>query len=113
MLGPFNDPPLPKIICSPVGMVPKKDSDKMHMITHLSYPHGNSINSHMDPADTTTSYQSFDKAVAIVAKYGHGAYMSKGDVESAFRIVPIAPENWHLLGIQFNWHFYIDICLKR
>ena len=95
MLGPFLEPPLDNLICSPVGMVPKKDSDKMHMITHLSYPQGNSINSHMNPHDTSTSYQSFDK-------YGYGAYMPKGDVESAFQIVPIAPEDWHLLGIQFN-----------
>ena len=65
MLGPLRVPPLPDPICSPVGMVPKKESTKMRMITHLSYPHGNSINSHMDPADTTTCYQSFDKALEI------------------------------------------------
>ena len=81
MLGPFKAQPLPDLICSPVGMVPKKESTKMRMITHLSYPHGNSINSHMDPADTTTCYQSFDKVLEIVARYGHGAYMSKGDME--------------------------------
>ena len=37
--------------------------------------------------------------------------MSKGDVESAFRILPINPEDWPLLGIHFNQQFYIDICL--
>ena len=110
MLGPFQQQLLDNLICSPVGMVLKKDSDKMRMITHLSYPHGDSINSHMDPKDMSTSYQSFDQALAIVAKYSKAAYMSKGDVESAFRIVPIAPQDWHLLGIQFNRCFYIDIC---
>ena len=65
----------------------------------------------MDPQDTSTSHQSFDNALAIIAKYEHGAYMSKGNVESAFRIIPIAPEDWHLLGIKFNNHYYIDICL--
>ena len=89
MLGPFQSKPLDNLICSPVGMVPKKDSDKMRMITHLSYPHRDSINSHMDPKDTSTSYQSFNQTLAIVAKYGKGAYISKGDVESAFRIAPI------------------------
>ena len=111
MLGPFKKILLPNLICSPVGMVPKKDSAKMRMITHLSYPHGNSINSYMDLQDTSTSYQSFNQALAIAAKYGHGAYMSKGDVESAFRIIPIAPENWHLLGICFNKRYFVDICL--
>ena len=99
MLGPFMKILLPSLICSPMGMVPKKDLTKMRMITHLSYPHGNSINSYMDLQDTSTSYQSFDQALAIVEKYGHGAYMSKGDVELVFRIIPIAPEDWHLLGI--------------
>ena len=83
----------------------------MRMITHLSYLHSDSINSHMDPKDTSTSYQSLDQVLAIVAKYGKGAYMSKGDVESAFRIVPIQPQDWHLLGIHFNRRFYINICL--
>ena len=111
MLRPFKEMPLPNLICSPVGMVPKKGSVKMRMITHLSYPHGNSINLFMDPQDTSTSYQSFDQTLAIVAKYGDGAYMSKGYIESAFRIIPIAPEDWHLLGIYFNKRFFIDICL--
>ena len=91
MLGPFKGIPLPNLICSPVGMVPKKDSAKMRMITHLSYAHGNSINLYMDPQDTSTTDQSFNQALAIVAKHGHGAYMSKGDVKSAFRIILIAP----------------------
>ena len=111
MLGPFKKIPLPNLICSPVGMVPKKDSAKLRMITHLSYPLGNSINSYMDLQDTSTSYQSFDQALVIIAKYGHGAYMSKGDVELAFRIIPIAPEDWHLLGICFNKKYFVDICL--
>ena len=92
MLGLFKKIPLPNLICLPMGMVPRKDLTKMRMITHLSYPHGKSTNSYMDPQDTSTSYQSFDQALVIVAKYGHGAYMSKGNVESAFRIIPIAPE---------------------
>ena len=56
-------------------------------------------------------YQSFDSALVIVANYGHGAFMSKGDVESAFRILPINPSDWPLLGIHFNHQYYIDICL--
>ena len=83
----------------------------MRMITHLSYPNGNSINHYIDPRGTTTSYQSFDYAVKIVAKYSYGCYISKGNVEAAFRILPILKKDWHLLGIKFNSRFYIDICL--
>ena len=83
----------------------------MHMITHLSYPHRDSINSHMDPEDTKTQYQSFDCALGLVAKMGKAAYMSKGDVKSAFRIVPICKQDWHLLGIKIQQDYYMDICL--
>ena len=82
MLGPFQEMPLPNLICSPVEWYPRRAQFKMRMITHLSYPHGNSINLFMDPQDTSTSYQSFDQTLAIVAKYGDGAYMSKGYIES-------------------------------
>ena len=82
----------------------------MRMISHLSFPLGNSINSHIDTKDTTTSYQSFDYAIKIVAKYAKVCYMSKGEVQSAFRILPINKSDWHLLGIKFNHQFYVDIC---
>ena len=49
MLGLFKDPPFPDLMCSPVGLVPKKDTDEMRMIMHLSYPYGQSINDFIDP----------------------------------------------------------------
>ena len=111
ILGPFKKKPFENLIYSPVGMVPKKNWEEMRMITHLSFPHRDSINSHMDPQDTKTQYQSFDCALHLVAKMGKAAYMSKGDVKSAFRIIPIRKQDWHLLGIKINDNFYIDICL--
>ena len=111
ILGPFNQPPLHNWICSPVRMVPKKNTTEMRMITHPSYPHRNSINSHIDPADTKTQYQSFDAALKLVAAQGKGAYMLKGDVKLAFWLVPIRPQDWHLLGSCFQQQYYIDICL--
>ena len=49
MLGPFKDPPFLDLMCSPVGLVPKKDTDEMRMIMHLSYLYGQSINDFIDP----------------------------------------------------------------
>ena len=45
MTGSFQVQPLYPLICSPVGMVPKKNSTAMRCITHLSYPLGRSVNS--------------------------------------------------------------------
>ena len=51
MLEPFQVQPIDPLICSPVGMVEKKNSTDMHRITHLSHPVGASINSFIDPED--------------------------------------------------------------
>ena len=56
-------------------------------------------------------YQSFNCALCLVASIGHVAFMSKGDVKSAFRIVLICKEDWQLLGIKIQQDYYIDICL--
>ena len=69
IFGPFKHKRYPNLICSPVGMVPKKELGKMCMITHLSYPTEQSINSFIAPEDAATQYQSFDSASAIISKY--------------------------------------------
>ena len=43
IMGPFADLSFPDLICSQVGLVPKKDSTDLCMIMHLSYPYGGSI----------------------------------------------------------------------
>ena len=58
MLGSFPVQPIDPLIFSPVGMVEKQDSDKMHHITHLSHPRGQSVNAYIDPEDLQTHYQS-------------------------------------------------------
>ena len=57
MLGPFSEPPFMDLMCSPVGLVPKKDTDEMRMIMHLSYPYGESINDYIYPEKAATQYQ--------------------------------------------------------
>ena len=84
MLGPFATKPFTDLICSPIGLVPKKNTTELRMITHLSHPRGSSINSHINPLDATTHYQTFDDALELVRKCGRFAFLSKADVKSAF-----------------------------
>lgn len=44
MLGPFDEPLLPTLRISPLGIVPKKAAGKYRLIHHLSYLHGESVN---------------------------------------------------------------------
>ena len=108
MLGPFPVQPLNPLICSPVGMVEKKNSTDMHRITHLSYPRGTSINSFIDAEDCKTNYQTFDMAIKLVAKHGHGCYMAKKDLKSVVHNVPMCYNDLQLLGIKVQGQFFID-----
>jgi len=110
MLGPFQAPPLPNFRCSGLGLVPKHDGG-WRAIYHLSAPYGSSINDFINPNDYTLSYCSVDDAFAIISALGKGAVMAKIDLKNAFRLIPVRPEDWNLLGIQWRDRFYIDICL--
>ncbi|XP_062614297.1 uncharacterized protein LOC134276023 [Saccostrea cucullata] len=38
--------------------------------------------------------------------------MAKTDIEDAFRIIPICPEDYHLLGFSWQGKYYFDKCLQ-
>lgn len=109
--GPFKDRPINNLIVSPVGLVPKAEPGKFRLIHHLSYPHGGSINDGIDREVCAVQYTSFDEAVNLVIQMGKGALMAKADIESAFRLLPINPGDFQLLGIKVLDKFYVDKAL--
>ena len=109
--GPFFVPPLPNFRTSPIGVVPKKDSAKFLTITDLSSPRGTSVNDFIPDTESVVHFNHFDEAVKLVAKLGKGALLAKLDVKSAFRICPVRPEDWHLLGFMFEDMYFVDLCL--
>lgn len=111
MAGPFTEPPLPNLRVSPLGLVPKKDTGKFRLIHHLSFPPGLSVNDGISREEAAVSYVSFDRAIALVARAGRGALLAKTDIESAFRLLPIHPECFHLFGCKFEGDYYVDMCL--
>ena len=71
-MGPFDSPPFPNLMVSPIGVVTKKLSTKLRMIHHLSWPRSvsadsDSINEHISQEDSATTLQSFDDAVEMLA----------------------------------------------
>ena len=109
--GPFAERPFPNLQCSPIGVVPKKEPGSFRLIHHLSFPMGNSINAHIDKDLCVVKYASFDAAVEIAIRAGVGAWLAKADVKSAFRLLPISPVDYELLGFTFRGMFYYDKCL--
>ena len=47
----------------------------------------------------------------MIKSIGRGSYLSKTDIKSAFRIIPIHPDDYHLLGMKWNNSYFFDRCL--
>ena len=109
--GPFLSSPLKDLQCHPVGVVPKKHSSEWRTIYHLSYPEGDSINDHIPKEPYSLQYVRVDDAIRILQTLGPGSFMAKTDLKSAFRLIPIHPDDWNLLGIYWQSRYYVDLFL--
>jgi len=56
----------------------------------------------------TVWYSKFDDVVNIVQTMGKGCFMAKIDVKHAFRICPVNPLDWGLLGFCWRNLFFFD-----
>jgi hypothetical protein len=109
--GPFNVPPIKNLIVSPLGLVPKKEPGQFRVIHDLSYPKGNSVNSHIDPYFTSVQYETLDHCVNIIQTLGKDSLIAKADLKDAFRIMPVHPKDYRLLGFVYKDLYYYDKCL--
>ena len=57
------------------------------------------------------SYASIDDAVATIVRLGKGIQLAELDLESAYRIVPVHPDDRHLLGMEWQGKLYVDTVL--
>ena len=69
------------------------------------------MNDGIEPELCTLRYTSVDEAARRVCALGVGTQLAKFDVESAYRIVPVHPEDRPLLGMQWKERLYIDTAL--
>ena len=113
LAGPFESPPFSNFQIHPLGLVPKKNSNKWRTIFHLSYPKGSpeSLNANIPIEEFTLQYIWVDDAIALVLEHGPGCFMTKTDIQSAFRIIPIHPIDWELLGMSWKGRYYFDKAL--
>ena len=111
IVGPFSEPPFHKFRCSPLSIVPKKDPSEFRLIHHLSYPPGSSVNDFIPEDCSSVHYASINDAISVIKRKGAGCFMAKTDAKSAFRIIPIHPNDFALLGMKWQNSYYFDRCL--
>lgn len=56
-------------------------------------------------------YTSFDNIIDIVQRLGSNTLMGKMDIKSAFRLLPINPADFDLLGFKLGEQYFVDKCL--
>lgn len=126
--GPFPSPPFPNMLLSPLGVATKKHDSKLRLVHDYSYPKrgpnaGRSVNAHIPDHLRETVLASFDDAIDMLHQIRSGLsslpfpdsavvpplYLLKIDVKSAYRLVPIHPDDYHLLGMRWRGMFYFDL----
>jgi hypothetical protein len=103
--GPFAKPPITGFFASPLGAVRKKNG-KIRIVHNLSWPIGASVNSKIEDLHCVLS--SFDAAMDLLVAQGRGAMLSKIDIASAYKCIPVRPADFALLGLHWEGKFYFD-----
>ena len=114
VIGPFNDLPLPRLKISPLCLVPKKKSGSWRLVHNLSYPNKKeiSVNAGISDEAATVQYTSIDDAIAKIKMLGNSVHLAKSDILSAFRIIPVHPDDYELLGFQWNGKYFVGPVVK-
>jgi len=58
------------------------------------------VNDGISVADSSLSYMSVDYVAKVVVQMGSGTLLGKTDIQSAYRITPVHPEDRWLLGVR-------------
>ena len=112
ILGPFQNPPCHPLTTSSFGVIPKRHQPgKWRLIVDLSSPVDHSVNDGIDARLCSLTYVSVDDIAAALLRLGRGALIAKADIKSAYRQVPVHPDDRHLLGLQWQGQYYIDAVL--
>ena len=110
--GPFLGAPIPRMHFSSFGVIPKRHQPgKWRLILDLSSPQVHSVNDGIDPRLCSLQYISVDDIVRQVANAGRGALLAKSDIQHAYRLIPVHPEDRRFLGMKWQGKLYVDATL--
>lgn len=111
LLGPLKWSDFPHVQVSPFGVIPKSEPRKWRLIFDLSSPAGGSVNDGINREWCSLKYMKIDVVAARVVRLGRGALMAKFDLKSAYRHVPVHPDDRWLLGMVWKGQLFVDTAL--
>ena len=97
---------------SAIGLIPKPHQPgKWRLIVDLSSPTGYSVNDAIGSNMCHMHYASVPEAARYIRRLGTGTVLAKVDLQNAYRIVPVHPDDHHLLSFRWNNQVFIDTAL--
>ena len=109
MLGPFQPGSIRGLHINRMGVVPKGHTPgKWRLITDLSHPEGGSVNEGIPSEWCSLKYISVEAVAVAARRLGTGAMLAKLDIKSAYRLVPVHPDDRWLLGVEWYGDHYVD-----
>ena len=109
---PFSSPLLLHLHISRFGVIPKKHQPgKWRLILNLFSPDGHSVNDGIRKDPFMVQYMKVDDTIDGIMSLGRGTLLAEFDVESAYRIIPVHPNDLYLLGMQWQGNYFAYITL--
>ena len=109
VIGPlaFEDFKDTHLMISRFGVIPKGSTGKWRMILDLSFQEGSSVNDGIEAGLCSLHYAKVEEATEELVKQGRNSWMAKIDIKCAYRAVPVHPQDWWLLGMQWDGAFLL------
>ena len=111
LLGPLAQKETEGVQISPFGVIPKSHQlGKWRLILDLSSPKGRSVNDGISRQLCSLSYLAVDDVAEVALQLGRGV-ASQTRHRKGLHMVPIHPDDRHLLGMKWQGQIYLDSTL--
>lgn len=111
---PFLEEILGPIRTAPLGVHERELGGKLRVVIDHSYPRNNpdniSVNGHADSDLFPCEWGTFSACFLLVARAPEGTEVATFDVKSAFRNIPVRPDQRRFLATQINGRIHLDPC---
>lgn len=111
IIGPLDPKHYLHIHTSLFGVITKSTPGKWRLILDLSSPEGGTVNEGICKSWCSMSYTTVTNAVQGSTAHGKEDLMIKLDIHSAYRVVPIHPDDRWLLGMMCEGLLFVDSAL--
>ena len=108
VLGPLRLELFPQVHPNRFGVIPKGTSGKWRLIVDMSFPAGASVNDGIEEALCSLTYVGIKDAVRGILERGRGTQLAKVDIRSAYRNVPVHPDD---RGMIWRESLFVDAAL--